>query len=163
MAKTFIDFVPSQIQAPQYNVTLDDNTYTMIVTWSLFAQRYYITLVSLSGAVILTEALVGSPIGIEITGIAWANGKVVVTTDSPHGLSIGSAVNLTITGAAPDALNGVVQALVIDRITFSYPLAADPGAASVLGSVEKNINLVGGFFESTLIYRAANAQFEVSP
>ena len=160
---TFIDFVPSQIQAPTFNVTLDGDTYAVLVTWNLAAQRYYITISSLNGGVIVTEALVGSPIGIELSAISWQSGIVTVTTSVPHNLKVGQTLNLTMTGAVPDAYNGMVQALVAGPSTFSYALAANPGSATTFGSVEQNINLVAGFFVSTLIYRQANVQFEVSP
>jgi hypothetical protein len=162
MAKTFIDFVPSQIQAPLFNVTLDGNIYTAIITWNLFAQRYYITLMALDGTVILTQALVGSPIPISISALSWANGTVTVTTANPHGVRIGRAALLTIDGVTPDAFNGIVQVLITGQTTFSYPLAVNPGPATILGAVEKNINLVAGFFTSTLVFRQDNNQFEVT-
>jgi hypothetical protein len=162
MAKTFINFVPSKVQVPQFNVTLDGNTYTVLVRWNLFAQRYYITIVSLEGVVILTEALVGSPIPIAISAVSWVNGLVTVMTQNPHGLRFGRSVILTLSGITPDAYNGAVQVLVTGANTFSFPLTANPGAATVLGQMERNINLVAGFFTSTLVFRTANNQFEVT-
>jgi hypothetical protein len=162
MPKTFIDFVPSQIQAPQFNLTLDGNTYTAVITWNLFAQRYYITILSLEGTVIVTEALVGSPIPIAISSVSWANGKAIVRTAAPHGLRFAQSAIRTISGMAPDAYNGTFQVFAIDRSTFSFPLAANPGAATGIGAVENNINLVAGLFTSTLVFRAANNQFEVT-
>jgi hypothetical protein len=162
MAKSFIDFVPSQIQAPQFNVTLDGQIFTALITWSLFAQRYYITLTALDGTLILTEALVGSPIPIAISAIAWANGRVTVTTANPHGIPFGRSAILTIDGVTPAAFNGDMQVLVTGRNTFTYPLAVNPGPATILGAVEKNVNLVAGFFTSKLIFRQPNNQFEVT-
>lgn len=163
MTTTFIDFVPSTILAPSYQITLDGQIYTMTAIWNLYSQRYFIMIADLSGAVILTEALIGSPIGLTINSIAWANAQVKVTTDLPHGLQIGQTLNVTIIGAAPDSYNGLVEAFVTGPQTLTYPLANNPGVATVPGSVQQNIDLVGGLFTTTLVYRTQNSQFEVSP
>ena len=162
MATTFIEFVPSNILAPNFQVTLDGEIYTVTMIWNLFAQRYYLEIQSLDGTVVLYTALVGSPIGIDVSALSWANGKVTVTTTVPHGLRIGRIVMVTVTGAIPAAYNGLVQALVTDRNELTYQLASDPGSATTFGSVQQNIDLVAGLFADTLVYRQANRQFEVT-
>jgi hypothetical protein len=164
MATTFINFVPSQITAPQFNLTLDGNVYTATVTWNLSRQDYYITITSLEGAIIVMEALVGSPIGVNIASIVWTpNGLVTVTTSAPHGMRFGRTLPVTIAGVVPAAFNGQVQAYITGMSTFTFPLAANPGLATALGAVQRNINLVAGFFDTTLVYRVDNSQFEVTP
>lgn len=162
MVKTILPFNPSQVQAPQFTVTLDTNSYTMTVTWNLFAQRYYITLTDQSGNRILTAALVGSPVGQPVSAISWANSSVTVTTLDPHGLPVGRVSKVTIEDCTPDEYNGTFQVLVINRQQFTYKLATDPGAATVLGAVNRNINLVPGLFASTVVYREPNRQFEIT-
>lgn len=163
MAKTFIDFVPSLFQAPQYNITLDGNIYTALVTWNVYAQRYYITISALSGERIITQALVGSPIPIAISGISWnGGGRATVTTNVPHGLRFGQVADLTISGVTPNAFNGNVRVLVTGLNSFSYPLATNPGLATIMGVVENNIDLVAGLFDSSLVYREDNKQFEIA-
>lgn len=160
---TFIDFVPSQVIAPQFQVTLDGAIYAVTVTWNLFAQRYYININDLGGNLIVAEALVGSPVGIEIESMTWANGLVTVTTIDPHFLSIGQSANLTIAGASPDSYNGLREMFVINDQSMTFPLADDPGFMTVPGTLQQNIDLVAGLFTSTLVYREPNKQFEVSP
>lgn len=164
MAKvtTFIDFVPSTAIAPQYQITLDRSLYTMTVEWVLFPQRYYVRINDLDGTLVLYTPLVGSPIGKNIQALSWANGTVTVTTVENHGFKVGQVVNLAIVGAVPDAYNGVVEAFITKLNQFTYPLTPAPGAATVFGSVQQNIDLVESLFDSTLVYRAQNKQFEVT-
>lgn len=162
MDKTFIDFVPSLFQAPQFNMTLDGSLYTARVTWNVYAQRYYITISALSGERIITQALVGSPIPIAIAGVSWSPAGVTVTTVDPLRLRFGQVADLTISGMTPDAFNGNVRALVTGRNSFQYALVSDPGPAMILGVVENNIDLVAGLFTSSLVYREDNKQFEVT-
>jgi hypothetical protein len=93
-----------------------------------------------------------------------------VTTAGPHGYRIASTVELTLVGSTPDAYNGLFPCLITGPSSFSYILADDPGAATVFGTANYNINLIGGvakedgtFFASTLMFRQAASQFEVSP
>jgi hypothetical protein len=160
---TIIPFVPSSVQAPQFNLTLDSNEYIGTVEWVLFAQRYYLKIEGLRGDLILYTALIGSPIGLDISALSWANGKVTVTTTDPHHFRFGQILNVTIADATPAAYNGTYQALVTGRNTLTFPLATNPGIATVFGNLQQNINLAGGLFQSTLIFREDNSQFEVSP
>ncbi len=88
---TFVNFTPAVTAPFQFNAALDGAQYTVILTWNLFGQRYYVNLYTLSGTLVVALALVGSPL-------------------------------------------------------------------------DKDIDLVEGYFTtSTLIYREANRQFEISP
>lgn len=64
---TLTSFVPSPYQAFQFQATLDGSTYNVTVTWNLYRQGYYINIVSLTGVVIVTRAMVGSPTGYDIS------------------------------------------------------------------------------------------------
>jgi len=103
MTTTFIDFVPSAVIAPIYQVTLDGQIYALTVEWVLQPQRYYVRLATLDGETLLYTALVGSPIGIDIEAMSWANGKVTVQTATEHKFRIGQVLNLTVTGCVPVA------------------------------------------------------------
>lgn len=163
MAVTYINFVPSLLVAPQFQVTLDGAIYTVIMTWNLSAQRYYLNIYSLGGTLILCRVLTGSPVGSKIQSASWKNGSVTIETSKPHKLMENATVRLTIVGMTPDTLNGSVLAFITGPTTFTYPLAADPGATTIFGTAEQNLNLVAGLFASTLVFRTANSQFEVSP
>lgn len=160
---TYFTFAPQSNQAFQFSPVLDGQSYNVEVPWNLFGRRYYVKVSGANGDLILNRALIGSPTAAVLDTMAWAAGLVAVTTAVPHNFRLGSTVTLTIAGCTPDAYNGVIEAVITGPLAFRYPLAADPGAVTVLGSAAQNINLVGGYFASTMIYRQQTRQFEVSP
>lgn len=164
---TIVPFTPSSTANFQFQAELDGNIYNVVVTWGLFGRRYYINIYALDGTLIVAEPAIGSPTGVALEALTWNDngvGQVQATTANPHGFTVGTTVTLAISGVSPDAFNGVVQAFITGPLTFTYPLSADPGAASTLGAVSYNINLVGGYFEtSSLVYRTQANQFEVAP
>lgn len=86
---TYINFNPSPNEPFQFQPTFDGKVYSVIVTWNLFGQRYYVNIYSLDNTLVVALPLIGSP---------------------------------------PDS----------------------------------DISLTAGYFTTTLVYRAANAQFEIS-
>jgi hypothetical protein len=162
---TIFPFQPTAQTPPfQFQPTLDSAVYTGIVMWNVTGQRWYLSLYDLSNNLIFSLPLIGSPTGSAIESISWLEGIVTVVTDVPHGFLQGAVVNLVIAGCAPVALNGNISAFIIDEVTFEYSLASDPGGATALGTATYNINLAGGYFTtSTLVFREASQQLEVSP
>lgn len=63
-----IPFVPIPNKSPPFQTlaTLDGKSYQITVTWSFFAQRWYLTITNNSGSMIWSGAMVGSPIGFNI-------------------------------------------------------------------------------------------------
>lgn len=63
-----VAFNPSNTSSPpfQTTVTLDSATYNLSATWNFAAQRWYATLTDLTGNVVWSGALVGSPEGYDI-------------------------------------------------------------------------------------------------
>jgi hypothetical protein len=166
MTVTFTNFTPSVSAVPpfQFSAVFDGNTYNVSLTWLVFGQRWYFTVSDLFGNLVVYAAVIGSSVGAEIAAASWSNGFVTIETSTPHGFLVGATVEATIVNCQPDALNGTFPAYVNDRFTMTFPLPADPGPATALGSVEYNINLVTAYFEtSSLVFRTANNQFEVSP
>lgn len=160
---TYFNFQPSAGSVFQFQPTLDGQQYTVSTTWNIFGQRYYVNCYALNGTLIFARALTGSPVGLNLESIAWAAGTVTAVTTLPHGYTIGGSYNLTIDGCVPTALNGTYAAVIADPMTIEYPLATDPGATTTTGIVEYNVDLAAGYFNSSLVYRQANEQFEVSP
>lgn len=161
---TYYNFTPSAVQPFQFQPTLDGNTYNVTVTWNVYGQRWYVNVFTLNGDLVFSLPLIGSPSLINLQALSWANGEVTATTAVPHGYAIGKTVALTFAGSSPDAYNGPFDAMSVGPNSLSYPLAEDPGQATVLGTVGYNIDLAGGYFEtSTLVFREASNQFEVSP
>lgn len=58
---TTYQFTPNTVAPFQFQPTLDDSVYTVIVTWNLFGQRWYINLYALDGSLVVCTPNVGSP------------------------------------------------------------------------------------------------------
>lgn len=67
-----------------------------------------------------------------IVSLAWSGGVVTATTTAAHGLVTGA--NATIAGAAPAGYNGTFPVTVTGTTTFTYALAANPGAETIPGT-----------------------------
>jgi len=157
-------FTPTGQAVFSFQPTLDGQQYSAIVTWSLFGQRWYISIYDVSNTLVVSEAVTGSPNPIGIQSVEWDAGLVTVTTVEAHGYKVGTIATLTIADMVPDAYNGTFECLIRSATTFTYPLLSDPGAATSIGSAAQNLNLVGGYFtDSSLVFREAAQQFEVSP
>lgn len=156
-------FIPSDTVAFNFQPTLDNTVYIVTVKWSLFGQRYYVNCTTNNGTLVFSVPLIGSLDGIHIQNMEWADGYAIATCDIPHNFKIGSSVDIAITGFLPTTYNGNFRATVIGRNKFSYPISSNPGSVSSLGYVEYNINLAAGYFNSSLVYRANNQTFEVTP
>lgn len=59
---TVTPFVPSLLAPFQFQPTLDGQVYTVIVTWNLAGQRYYVNVYTLQGVLIASLPLIGSPL-----------------------------------------------------------------------------------------------------
>lgn len=160
---TFYPFVPSNQAPPQFTTTLDGQQYTATVTWNLFGQRYYVNIATLTGELVVSLPLIGSPTGVNLAALAWSQGTVTATAAAPHGYAIGQTFELTISGATPDGFNGIFPCLIVSDTEFTYAVSAFPGTATVYGVASYDIDLAEGYFASTLVFRDATQQFEVSP
>ena len=161
---TFYPFVPSyNPPAPSFQPTLDGNPYTITINANLFGQRYYLLCVDSSGNTIFNEPLIQSPESIPISLLSWnsANLTSTVTTQNPHGYSVGTTVILTIENANPTTWNGTFQMLATGANTLTFPLPSFPGQMISAGTLSYLISITGGYFNSTIVFR--NSQFEVSP
>lgn len=86
----------------------------------------------------IRSAFVGKqlvPPTFAFTSLSWSNGTVTAVTAQPHGLTIGQQYPLVIQNNVPAAYNGSgTLATPTDAMTLTWPLAANPGAATTLGS-----------------------------
>lgn len=64
---TYYDFSPASGSAFTFEPTLDGTTYSAAVTWNVSGQRYYLVLSTLSGTLVLSIPLIGSPLGYDIS------------------------------------------------------------------------------------------------
>jgi len=67
---TYTAFTPTAQAAWQFQPTLDGNTYTVIATWNIYRQDYYISIYDLSGNMIVMLPLIGSPPDSDINLVA---------------------------------------------------------------------------------------------
>lgn len=162
---TIVAFQPSQTAPFQFQAEFDGATYQVLVTWSLFGQRYYVGVFDLSGNLIFLKGLVGSPVGVALQSISWDAGIVTAVTASPHGFKLGVTVELTVSNAVPDDYNGTFECVVTGPNSFTYALANEPAmTVTAFGEFDYDVNLLEGYFEtSTMIFQDANEQFLIGP
>lgn len=69
-----------------------------------------------------------------LSTITWTSGVATATAVTPHGLTIGEVMKLTISGAVPAGYNGTYSATVTSSTAFTYPIFSDPGPETVPGT-----------------------------
>jgi hypothetical protein len=57
-AGTITQFTPTNAGAFQFGATLDGNNYICVVTWNVYAQRWYLNIYTTTGALIVCRALI---------------------------------------------------------------------------------------------------------
>src|SRR5262245_1273456 len=65
---------------------------------------------------------------------AWAAGVVTLTVPAINDY-VGTKYPMTVAGFTPAGYNGSVTGTIASNTTITYPLASDPGASSVQGTV----------------------------
>lgn len=58
---------PSASTPFQFQPTLGKNAYNVLVTWNIFANRYYVNILTLQGALVYCMPLIASPPGFPIS------------------------------------------------------------------------------------------------
>ena len=61
-----IVFNPSKLSAFTFNVTLDNQLYTITVTWNVYAERYFFNIYNNFNELALSRPLIGSPLNYDI-------------------------------------------------------------------------------------------------
>lgn len=159
-------FMPSVTAPFQFQPTLDGAQYVASIRWNMAWQRWYLFVDQVNGVNVCTLGLSGSPVGAKIAGAIFDEASLTasITTATPHGYGIGKTIELSVRGMQPEAWNGSLLCFVTGPDSISYSLANNPGAATQLGTVSFDINLVAGYFqESSLVWRPGAAQIEVYP
>lgn len=171
---TIIPFTPSLApgQPPfQFQATFDGSLYQCTVMWAPFGaygQRWYIWIFDQNNRLVVVKPLVGSSNGSILSSLTWTpgtgrGGTVVAVAAAPHWFRLGAIIVLSISGASPSGYNVVTPVEVVDPVTFTYPLTSDPGPAITAGQYSYDVNLLAGYFSSTLIYRYLNGNLEITP
>jgi hypothetical protein len=160
---TYVPFRRSNVSAPRLTVQLDYQDTTIIVTWNVASQRYFLNLYTLDGVWICTVPLVETSQGQQVLSMTYDpfQGVLIGTMASPMYRPPGQIVNYTLEGFSPSSLNSPQECLTLVDQRFSFP-STDPGVITVMGHASRYHNMVEGYFQySTLIFR--NGQFETNP
>lgn len=161
---TLYPFNPSPLQNASFNPTLGVQTYTAVITWNLFGQRWYLNLTDSNGNLIILTAVVASQDPQGITSISWDDNLVTVETTVPHWLPIGSQALLYLSGTAPDGYNGLYLVNVTGPSEFTYALDADPGTATTVGVFGSVVDLSAGLVPGAmLLFYEGAMQFATTP
>jgi hypothetical protein len=62
-----VQFNPSTNSIFTFQVTLDESTYSVIVNWNIYAERYYVGIYDLNNTLVVSLPLVGSPLDYNIS------------------------------------------------------------------------------------------------
>lgn len=160
---TIFNFTPGRFAPYTFQPTLDGDQYNAVVKWNLQAQRWYIILTDNTGDMIFTLPLIGSLNPIPIDTIDFDEGVVTVSFIDRLFYPIGLEANITYSQNNPTGYNGIYLSTVIGPLSLQYFLQNDPGPIVSFGFASYDINLAGGYFNSTLVYRSNSQWFEVNP
>jgi hypothetical protein len=160
---SYYEFLPSHRQAPSISPIFDGIPYRLRILWNISAQRYYVNCQANDGTMFFTVPLVESLPPKEINSLFWdqLNQRVILETMEPHGLIIGKVININVINCLPTTYNGSGLGFPISKTQIVYPMSTDPGTATTFGSLDMFVNLIKGYYLSTLVYR--NSFFEVNP
>src|SRR5271165_3488747 len=100
MAVTYFPFTPNINSPFQFTPVLDGSQYNAVVTWNLFAQRYYINLYASDGTPIFSLPVIGST--------NWTNVQLSTTYQSQF-------ATLSPTGSSGIFLNTQSSDLIVDQ------------------------------------------------
>lgn len=157
-------FNPTPLQNVTFNPVLNGQTYTAVVTWSVFGQRWYLNLSDSNGNLIVSTALVSSQDPQALASISWKQNVVTAETVAPHWLPLGSQALLYLSGNAPDAYNGFVLADVSGPSEFTFALTTDPGQSTAVGVFGSVVDLSAGLVPGAmLLFFAGAMQFATTP
>lgn len=84
-----IPFVPQPTELFQFLATMDGGSVTVIISWNLFGQRWYVNLFDTSGVLVAAFALVSSPDDRDINLVAgYYQTSTMVFRDSTNQFEI---------------------------------------------------------------------------
>jgi hypothetical protein len=160
---TYFQFLPNNRQAQSFMPTFDGALYNVTIYWNIAAQRYFVNCKDISGTLIFMVPLVGNMPPFQIKSLEYdpQNQRVVAQVDTQYYLRIGRVISANVINCVPSQYNGSGFLYVLSPNQIQYPLATDPGPATVLGVIDYLISMTKGYFQSTMIFR--NGYFEVNP
>lgn len=73
--------------------------------------------------------------GQTITALTWLSSVATITVSGGHGFHVGDTFPIIVSGATPAGYNGTFNGTIASATTITYPLATNPGTATVFGKV----------------------------
>lgn len=157
---TFVNFTPSTLSAFTFQPKLNGTLYNATVTWNVYRQDYYITISTLSGVLVVCEALVASgPIFQSL--FTWAVGTVTATVTINHNVPVGWVAKAVISQTGTN-FDGGYEVLSTSPTTLTYNVANNDSTSAqpIGGVVNFNLNLVAGYNIGWLLFHDNTQQFE---
>lgn len=79
-----IPFSPSDNNIFQFQATLDNQIYTVAVTWSLYGRRWMINILTLQQELVVAQPLIGSPLTANVSLTAGYFATVMVYREASN-------------------------------------------------------------------------------
>jgi hypothetical protein len=154
---TLVPFTPSNLANFTFQPVLDGTTYSAVVTWNQYGQRYYLNISTLQGVLMLSIPLIASPDAISQTAIPNGTQTLALTTRNPAIIA-----GMTVTGAnvpAGTTITGIYGQLV--TTSEAIPELSNTSAPQSSFEFTSSINLALGYFDTPIIFRGSTQQFEI--
>lgn len=149
---SFVAFQPTAIEPFQFNATLDKQTYSVLITWNLSGQRYYINIHDQDQNLIISRPMTESPDGFALSSppsvfrvalMNWGDRdggtlSFVLVDPLPIEVKLGSTVVVSGATNFGSAGNGAVNGSFIinelyDPFNFTAILTASEGDIGAIG------------------------------
>src|SRR5262245_32463407 len=157
---SIVPFIPSNTVTPAFFADLDGRPHRVVITWNVSAQRYYINVYDTNGLWIITVPIMTTPPARSIASLVFDPFQHVMVakmvdpqfwpiplTTAGINISPGTMVDYTLEQFQPFILNRKFRCLQIDELTFTFPIAKNPGPIIVMGNVSRMLNMVNGVFK----------------
>ena len=173
---TLVQFRPSLQANFTFSPQLDGQTYNAVVTWNVYAQRYYLSIYTLQGVLALNIPLIGSPDVQSVAGytlegspllfLAQVNGNVIPgCLVTGVGIPDGTLVRTSTTPPGTPAIfmqptvTGTIVGTSGQLLTLSNP--SESQQSNVTFNFTYSISLTKGYFDTPIVYRSSSGNFEI--
>ena len=146
---TYVPFLPTATAPFSFTALLDGAQYGVIVTWNIFEQRWFVNIYASNNVLSLAIPMIGSPPPLPLaapgsfplpllpqvttpgaSGLTWYAGVATAVAAAPHGYTVGSVQDLTISAVPPDTSGGgfygAFECIITSPTAFTYPLIIEP-------------------------------------
>lgn len=166
MTITYFSFQPDLQSAVPWTaqITLDGQPYVLQASWAIWGQRWYFSLTSAAGSLVVYEPIIEST-DVSVGSLTTTYQARIATLANLSGPLyqnwLASSVNLPSGTYIVSPIIPNLGAAGTATIHLSQPASATGTDSAAMFSYD--INLIAGYgFTSSLVYRSSSAQFEVN-